>query len=162
MIIIVMGVAGSGKTTIGKLLAERLGWPFFEGDDFHPKANVDKMAAGTPLTDDDRAGWLESIAGQIRQLEEEGRSGVVACSALKDAYRQILSGAGSDVRFVYLKGDYRSIRQRLESRVGHFMKPEMLDSQFEILEEPQNSLVIEINKPLEEIIETVIKTVQAG
>jgi carbohydrate kinase (thermoresistant glucokinase family) len=159
MIIVIMGVAGSGKTTIGKQLAEKLGWPFFEGDDFHPKANVDKMTQGIPLTDEDRAGWLESIAAQISDLEKEGRSGVFACSALKDAYRQILSSAGKDVRFVYLKGDYDSIRQRLESRVGHFMKPAMLQSQFEILEEPRDSLVVEIGKSPEEILESIFQAI---
>jgi carbohydrate kinase (thermoresistant glucokinase family) len=161
MIFVIMGVAGSGKTTVGRLLAERLGWPFFEGDDFHPKANVDKMTAGIPLTDEDRAGWLGSIAGQITELDRETRSGVFACSALKDSYRKILANAGRDVRFVYLKGDYDAIKKRLESRKGHFMKPAMLESQFEILEEPKDSLVIEIKRSPEEIMETILKTIQA-
>jgi carbohydrate kinase (thermoresistant glucokinase family) len=162
MIIVIMGVAGSGKTTVGKLLAEKLSWPFFEGDDFHPKSNVAKMSRGIPLTDEDRAGWLGSIAEQIKSLEKEGRSGVVACSALRDSYRKILANAGKDVCFVHLKGDYRSIKERLESRKGHFMKPQMLQSQFDTLEEPKDSLVIDINNSPEKIIEIIIKTIRAG
>ncbi len=159
MIIVIMGVAGSGKTTIGKQLAEKLGWPFFEGDDFHSKANIEKMSLGTPLTDEDRAGWLATIADQIRILDQEFRSGVIACSALKDSYRKMLSDAGKDVRFVYLKGDQDSIKRRLESRTGHFMKPSMLQSQFDILEEPQDSIRIDTKDPPHQIIQTILQVI---
>ena len=158
MIIVMMGVAGSGKTTIGQLLASKLGWPFFEGDDFHSPANVEKMAQGTPLTDEDREGWLTAIAEQIRQLESESRSGVIACSALKDSYRKKLSSAAKNVKFVFLRGDYDSIRERLEARAGHYMKSTLLQSQFDILEQPENSLDIDIRNSPEKIVDTIIHT----
>jgi gluconokinase len=158
MIIVVMGVAGSGKTTIGRLLAFKLDWPFFEGDDFHSKANIEKMAQGTPLNDEDRADWLSAIAGQIRLLEKESRSGVIACSALKNSYRIKLSKAAKDIKFVFLRGDYELLQARLESRKGHFMKPTMLKSQFETLEEPENSIDIDIKDAPEKIVEDIIQT----
>ncbi len=159
MIIVVMGVAGSGKTTIGQLLSSKLGWPFFEGDDFHSKANVEKMAQGTPLTDEDRADWLSAIAGQIKLLEKESRSGVIACSALKNSYRIKLSKAAKDIKFVFLRGDYDLLQERLESREGHFMKPSMLKSQFETLEEPENSIDVDIKDAPEKIVEIIIQMI---
>jgi carbohydrate kinase (thermoresistant glucokinase family) len=133
---IVMGVAGSGKTTVGKALAARLGWSFQEGDALHPAGNVAKMSAGTPLTDEDRWPWLDRIAATIDGWRAAGRSGVVACSALKRAYRARLVGARSDVRLVYLRGSRALIGARLAARKGHFMPPALLDSQFAALEEP--------------------------
>jgi carbohydrate kinase (thermoresistant glucokinase family) len=155
-----MGVSGSGKTTIGQLLASKLGWPFFEGDDFHSPANVKKMTQGTPLTDEDREGWLTAIAEQIKLLEWDSRSAVIACSALKDSYRKKLSSASKDVKFVFLRGDYDSIRARLESRVGHYMKSALLQSQFDTLEEPENSLDVDIKNSPEKIVETIIQMIE--
>ena len=157
MILVMMGVAGSGKTALGQLLAARLGWPFLEGDDYHSKSNVEKMAQGIPLNDEDRAGWLAAIAEHIKILEQNGKSGIVACSALKEAYRKKLASAGKDVRFVFLRGDYELLQQRLESRTGHFMKPAMLKSQFETLEEPKNALDIDIKDSPERIVDAILQ-----
>ncbi|PYS80122.1 MAG: gluconate kinase, partial [Acidobacteria bacterium] len=134
MVIILMGVSGSGKTTIGRRLADELGWKFYDGDDFHPRANVEKMAHGVPLDDEDRAPWLESLRDLIRSCLVRGESAVLACSALKRSYRQYLL-IDENVMLVYLKGDYELIEERLEGRSEHFMKPKMLDSQFDALEE---------------------------
>jgi gluconokinase len=134
-VLILMGVAGSGKTTVGRLLAGELGWGFYDADDFHPRANVEKMARGVPLTDEDRRPWLRTLGELVRRSLAEGAGAVIACSALKESYRaQLLLDAR--VGLVYLKGDERLIRGRLASRRGHFMKPELLDSQFAALEEP--------------------------
>jgi carbohydrate kinase (thermoresistant glucokinase family) len=135
--LVVMGVSGSGKTTIAALLAQELGWRFEDGDWFHPKANVEKMESGTALTDADRQPWLEAIAAWIDDLKAKGGHGVVACSALKRRYRDILARAGHDtVRFIYLKGDEALIAKRMTARHGHFMPPTLLESQFATLEEP--------------------------
>lgn len=159
MIIILMGVSGAGKTTIGRLLAQELGWPFYEGDDFHPQANVDKMRRGIPLTDADRDPWLAALERQIRALVRAGRSAVIACSALKQAYRDRLK-ATSDVRFVYLKGDYRLIRERLEKRRGHYMAASLLASQFETLEEPEGAPVINVTLPPHIIVNQIRRELQ--
>ncbi|MEA2758982.1 MAG: gluconokinase [Methylobacteriaceae bacterium] len=135
--LVVMGVSGSGKTTIAALLAQELGWRFEDGDWFHPKANVEKMESGTPLTDADRQPWLEAIATWIDDLSAKGAHGVVACSALKRRYRDVLARAGHEtVRFIYLKGDKALIAKRMTARHGHFMPPALLESQFATLEEP--------------------------
>ena len=134
--IVLMGVSGAGKSTIGVRLARQLGRAFLEGDAFHPPANVEKMRQGVPLDDDDRRPWLAAIAVAIDTARREHRSVVVTCSALKRAYRAILSAGHDDVAFVYLKGDKDLIGERLGVRAGHFMPPELLDSQFAALEEP--------------------------
>lgn len=135
-VLVIMGVSGCGKTTVAELLAERLGWAFEEGDALHPQANVDKMASGHPLNDDDRRPWLERIAEWIEARLDAGESGVVTCSALKRAYRDVLNRRGSGVTFVYLYGDRQTIARRLAARRGHFMPPGLLDSQFADLQEP--------------------------
>lgn len=138
MFIVLMGVAGSGKTTVGRLLAEKLACPFYDGDDFHPPANVARMAAGIPLDDGDRAGWLAALAEVIRDGIARGESGVIACSALKERYREALRVDAEQVTFFYLQGSYEVILERMQSR-EHFMKPSMLQSQFAALEEPADA-----------------------
>jgi len=135
-IAVVMGVSGSGKTTIAKGLADAEGWTLLEGDSFHPPANVAKMKSGTPLTDDDRWPWLRAIAAAIDAYRARGESAVVACSALRRAYRDILIDGRTDVRLVYLKGSHALIAERMRARKGHFMPAALLDSQFRTLEEP--------------------------
>jgi carbohydrate kinase (thermoresistant glucokinase family) len=132
--LVVMGVAGCGKTTVAERLAAELGWAFAEGDAYHPPANVAKMSAGLPLDDDDRGPWLEALAGWIAAREAKGRSSIVACSALRRAYRDILRGGAPLVRFVHLHGDFDLLAARIGAREGHFFPPELLASQFEALE----------------------------
>src|SRR6185369_4329143 len=141
---IVMGVSGSGKTEVGRSLAKQLGWDFYDADDFHPPENVAKMAKGIPLDDSDRAPWLASLHNLIASSLKEDHSGVLACSALKERYRQQLMDGNSDVQLVYLKGSYDLIWSRMEQRTDHYMKPHMLKSQFDALEEPKNALIIDI------------------
>jgi gluconokinase len=152
MVVIVMGVSGSGKTTIGRLLAAELGWRFLEGDDAHPPANVEKMAAGLPLTDADRLPWLEELRVRIESCLAAGENVVVACSALKESYRRILVGGLPGVRFVHLRGTPELIRQRLEERPGHFMKAAMLPSQLAVLEAPKDAVTVDVAAPPEEIV----------
>jgi carbohydrate kinase (thermoresistant glucokinase family) len=135
-VLVLMGVSGCGKSTVAALLAGQLGWPFEEGDALHPKANIEKMAADHPLTDDDRRPWLRQVAAWIDQRLDAGEGGVITCSALKRAYRDVLNRSEARVVFVYLVGDRSSIAARLTLRQGHFMPPNLLDSQFADLEEP--------------------------
>ncbi|HEY6337423.1 MAG TPA: gluconokinase [Candidatus Sulfotelmatobacter sp.] len=151
MIAIVMGVVGSGKTLVGRLLAQQLGWEFADADDFHSPANVDKIHRGTPLTDEDRAPWLERLRAQIMHWTAAERNAVLACSALKRSYRQELA-VGPEVQFVYLKGSPELIAQRLRSRHGHFADEEILASQFADLEEPDAAVAIEIARTPEQIV----------
>jgi gluconokinase len=153
MIIILMGVASSGKTTIGPLLAKQLGWLFFDADEFHPPANIAKMSRGEPLTDDDRWPWLAAIKAKSQELLAAGQDGVITCSALKQVYRDRLSGDG--VRFVYLKGSPEVLRQRINARTDHFMRPEMLASQLAALEEPTDALMVDISPTPNEIVTTI-------
>jgi len=155
--IIVMGVAGCGKTTIGRGLAARLGVPFHDGDDLHPPANITKMAAGIPLEDEDRAGWLATLAALVRDGLSGGQSGVIACSALKKKYRDDLRVDARRVRFVYLRGDHDAIRARMRQREGHFMRPEMLRSQFDILEEPARAIRVNAIAEPDAIIDKIME-----
>lgn len=132
--VIVMGVSGSGKTTVAKGIAEAMGWEFAEGDDFHPKANVEKMASGHPLTDEDRWPWLEAIGAWIEEREAAGASAVITCSALRRVYRDLLRGGRPGVRFCHIEADSTLIADRLEHRRGHYMPPSLLPSQLATLE----------------------------
>jgi gluconokinase len=157
--LIVMGVSGSGKSTIAAALAEHLGWTFEDGDRFHPKSNVDKMSAGHPLTDEDRRPWLQAIADEIDRVCKAGGHLVMACSALKHAYRDILVHGRGDVRIVFLDGSQALIADRLARRKGHFMPPGLLDSQFKTLEPPQTDehpLTVSIDAPVETIIDNIV------
>jgi len=136
-VLVVMGVSGSGKSTIGSMLASRLDWKYEDGDWFHPRKNVEKMHAGYPLTDEDRWPWLHAIAENIDATRKNGGHAIIACSALKRAYRNILIGERQDVRLIYLKGDRDLIARRMAIRHDHFMPPQLLESQFAALEEPQ-------------------------
>lgn len=157
MVIVVMGVAGAGKTTVGSLLARRLGWAFFDADDFHGPANVAKMARGEPLDDTDRVVWLDALAALIDRLLHEQRPAVLACSALRASYRARLYGRHGDaeVRIVYLRGDPGLIRSRLETRQGHFASAGLLPSQLATLEEPQNALVVDVDAAPATIVERI-------
>jgi gluconokinase len=152
MIIILMGVSGSGKTTIGERLARVLGWPFYDGDQFHPPANVAKMQQGMPLTDEDRWPWLQALRAHIETCIHQGISAVLACSALKQAYRECLVLDEAEVKLVYLQGDYDLISERLAQRQGHFMPPGLLASQFAALEEPEQGVAVDIGHPPETIV----------
>jgi gluconokinase len=154
---IVMGVSGCGKSSLGKALAEHLGWDFYDADDFHPHENVAKMASGTPLDDSDRAPWLASLNELISSSLKADHSGVLACSALKERYRQQLMDGNDGVQLVYLKGSYELIWSRMEKRMDHYMKPHMLKSQFETLEEPTNALTMDISMSLDDIVQEILK-----
>jgi len=162
MVILLMGVSGSGKTTVGQLLAGRLGWTFYDGDDFHPPANVEKMRQGIPLTDDDRDSWLTALEQLIETTLHQRRSAVLACSALKQRYRHRLRHDSEEVHFVYLKGDYDLIRQRLDTRQGHFMPANLLRSQFATLEEPQDVLAIDVGQSPEAIVTAITTAFRLG
>jgi gluconokinase len=163
MFVIIMGVSGSGKTTIARMLAQRLGWSFYEGDAFHPPANIAKMGAGVPLNDEDRLGWLEALATLIENKIRAGENGVVACSALKKSYRDVLRRYDRQkIKFVYLRGSYNVIFERMKSRGKHFMKPEMLQSQFATLEEPQGILTVDVTLTQEEIVQNIMEQLIHG
>ena len=155
MIVVIMGVSGSGKSTVGSLLAAQLGWTFLEGDDFHPPKNIEKMSKGTSLTDEDRLPWLRSLRTIIDSCVENGSDAVIACSALRKRYRRILADRIPEVHFVYLRGDPGVIRERMKVRRDHYMKSGMLDSQFASLEEPGDAIVVDIRNSPQEIVSGV-------
>jgi gluconokinase len=158
--LIVMGVSGSGKTTVGESLAKRLGWPYEDADKFHPASNVAKMSAGHPLTDQDRWPWLKAIAAEIDLICDAGKHVVIGCSALKRAYRDILVHGRTDIRLIYLDGTQALIADRLGRRKGHFMPPGLLTSQFNTLEPPtpdEHVLAVSIDAPVEAIVEDVLR-----
>ncbi len=156
MIVIVMGVVGAGKTTVGRLLAEQLGWEFADADDFHPPSNVEKIRQGISLNDDDRKPWLESLRKAITSWIAQPRNVVLACSALKRSYREELS-VGPEVRFVYLKGTSELIAERLRARQGHFAGEQILAGQFADLEEPEAALTVGIASTPEQIVAEIRK-----
>jgi gluconokinase len=148
-----MGVTGTGKSTVGKLFASQFGWTFVEGDDFHPRANVEKMRQGIPLNDEDRKPWLDAIRHRLEQAGQRGENVVLACSALKHSYQHYLAGYDPEaVRFVYLFGSPEVIRQRLAERTGHFMNPALLASQFDALEPPEDAIRVDIGEPVPAIV----------
>ncbi|MBI2812391.1 MAG: gluconokinase [Candidatus Melainabacteria bacterium] len=149
-----MGVAGSGKTTVGKLLAERLNWKFADADDYHPSANVIKMSAGHALTDEDRAPWLQTLHDNIENWTSKNEATVLACSALKASYRELLQ-LNDSVSLVYLRGDYGLFEKRLSGRQGHFMKTTMLESQFQTLEEPVGAVTVDASQDPESIVKEI-------
>ena len=158
--LVVMGVSGSGKSTIADKLAERLNWTFEDGDRFHPASNVAKMSAGVPLTDEDRWPWLQAIADEIDRVCKAGQQAVIACSALKRAYRDILVHGRNDVRIIYLKGNQELIASRLMMRKGHFMPPGLLASQFKTLEPPDQSehpVTASIDAAVETIVDDIVR-----
>ncbi len=146
MVILIMGVSGSGKTTIGKMLAQKIQWQFKDADDFHPQTNIDKMHRGEALTDEDRRPWLELLRQEIDRAFQANVNLILACSALKAPYRQVLDDGTDRIKFVYLKGSIELIQQRLKKRHGHFMNPQLLKSQFDDLEEPDDAIVVDISR----------------
>jgi gluconokinase len=156
MIVAVMGVTGSGKTTVGSLLAKRLGWEYVDADDFHSPANKDKMHRGIPLTDADRLPWLAAIHDYLARAESQHRNLVLACSALKQSYRELLF-RGLDTRLVYLKGSYELIDQRLQQRKGHFADDHILAAQFADLEEPTDAVVVDISAEPQQIVDEICR-----
>jgi len=152
----IMGVSGCGKSTIGKLLAKKLDIPFFDGDDFHPESNIEKMEAGIPLNDNDRHGWLLRLNALAKENSKKG--GIIACSALKASYRRILDGGiEKKVVWVFLKGSFKTIHERMKKRKGHYMPPSLLQSQFDALEPPKHALVLSILKTPEEIVDEILE-----
>ncbi|MDC7224988.1 MAG: gluconokinase [Spirochaetales bacterium] len=158
MVILIMGVSGCGKTTMGRKTAEALGWPYAEADDFHPPENIRKMSLGQPLDDDDRWPWLGAIREKIGEFQKAGESAVLSCSALKESYRRFLEeGLDEPIRWVYLKGSYETIRRRMAARKDHFFKEEMLKSQFDTLEEPDYGVVLDIQNSPEENVASLVR-----
>jgi gluconokinase len=155
MVAALMGVTGSGKTTVGRQLAAELGWAYYDADDFHPAANKAKMRAGIPLTDDDRWPWLRALRQVVEQALRDSRGAIVACSALKAAYQDMLAGGLQPVRFVLLDGDPEVLKARLAHRQHEFMNPELLESQIETLERPPDAIVIDIELPVDEQVRRI-------
>jgi gluconokinase len=161
MIVILMGVSGSGKTTIGEELARRTGWKLLDADTYHPAANIEKMGRGVPLEDADRWPWLDRLNAMIREAQDKGESTLLACSALKARYRDRLAAGIDDLRWVYLKGDFALIEARLLARKGHYMKAGLLQSQFAALEEPNDATIVDIAEAPAQIAERLVKQLGA-
>jgi carbohydrate kinase (thermoresistant glucokinase family) len=164
-VLVVMGVSGSGKSTIAAMLAQRVHWLYEDGDWFHPKKNIEKMHHGEPLNDGDRWPWLHAIADWIDATRRSGNHGIVACSALKRAYRDVLIGRRQDVRLIYLKGDQDLIARRVAARADHFMPPQLLDSQFAALEEPtpdERPITVSVAPHPREIVATIVAELNIG
>ncbi|MEM7593315.1 MAG: gluconokinase [Cyanobacteria bacterium P01_A01_bin.83] len=159
MFYIIMGVSGTGKSTIGKLLSDRTGWKFYDADDFHPQSNIDKMKQGIALTDSDRLPWLSGLQQLISNTLNNNQQGILACSSLKLSYRKMLCQDQTGVVFVYLRGSYDCIQSRIEERTGHFMSSSLLKSQFDTLEEPQNALIIDVANTPEVIVEQILSKI---
>jgi gluconokinase len=155
VIVILMGVTGCGKTTVGALLAQDCGWDFHDADDFHPAENVAKMKRGAPLDDEDRWPWLERLNTFLLDSERQGKSLVLACSALKQVYRDRLARGCAAARFVFLDGDRELIRARLAARQGHYMNPKLLDSQFAIMERPRDALRLDVAQSPAELVRSI-------
>jgi gluconokinase len=160
--IILMGVAGSGKTAVGSRVAKQLGWIFLDADDFHPPANVEKMKRGIPLGDNDRAPWLHRLHSELRRQINEGHSVLLACSALKDSYRAVLRDHLPEARFVFLDVDRSTLLERLQRRQAHFFPKDLLDSQLATLEPPHDAFVVNANLPLEEVVDSIVAAISAG
>jgi gluconokinase len=158
MMVLVMGVAGSGKTTVGRMLADRLGWVYLEADDFHSAANKEKMHRGVPLTEADRLPWLDAIHSELQAQDAKERNVVLACSALREEYRHRLM-AGLQVKLVYLRGSKELIADRLRQRTGHFAGEAILDDQFAVLEEPRDALFVDIAKNPDSIVEGILQEI---
>ena len=159
MIVIVMGVSGAGKSTIGKMLAAKLNWGFCDADSLHPPANIEKMSKGIPLTDADRVPWLLAMQNAIARWLQEDRDMVLACSALKSSYRDILVSDRSKIRLVYLKGSFQLIQERLKQRQNHYMSLDLLQSQFDTLEEPEGAIYVDISQPMDAIVQQISQMV---
>lgn len=157
MIILVMGVSGSGKTTVAQKLAESLGYKFADADDFHPQENINKMQNGIALNDKDRLPWLQKMQDIIKQHLSENKNIVITCSALKESYRQMLLVNHESVKLVYLKGSFELIHKRLKERLNHFMSEKLLKSQFDILEEPLDAIKVDISQSLEVIVQKIVE-----
>lgn len=161
---ILMGVSSTGKTSVGTAVAQRLGMKLIDGDDLHPRANIQKMASGTPLNDDDRFPWLERINDAAFSLEQKSEKGIIVCSALKKKYRDQIRQGNDDVKFIFLQGSFELVLERMKQRKGHFMKPEMLQSQFNTLEVPQadepDVIFIDIDGSFDEVVERCVKAIE--
>jgi gluconokinase len=155
MVIILIGVSGCGKTTIGIELSEKVGYLFLDGDDFHSAANIEKMSGGVPLTEADRRPWLNTLRREVERCLDRGENLVLACSALSQQSRELLRGDNNDVRFVYLQGSKELIEQRLKNRKGHFASSDLLDSQFDVLQEPESAIVVCITPSPQDIVAEV-------
>jgi gluconokinase len=159
--VILMGVAGSGKTAVGLRVAQKLDWIFLDADDFHPPANIEKMKHGIPLNDQDRAPWLQRLHDELQRQMAGGHSVILACSALKESYRKVLRDEVSPPTFVYLDVDPETIRDRLQHRTTHFFPKELMESQFAVLEKPKDAIIIDARKSLDEVVEQVIQAIES-
>lgn len=160
--VVLMGVAGSGKTAVGMQVAQKLGWLFLDADNFHPPANIEKMKHGIPLNDEDRAPWLRRLHDELQQQIDNGRSVILACSALKESYRKVLSDETTPPKFVYLDVDPETIQNRLQHRTAHFFPKELMESQFAALEKPKDAIIVDARKSLAEVVDQVVQALEVS